>query len=415
MPGDLAALDRVLGDQALMGPILERFRRELLETGRRVLEEGRPTIPMETFVRLMVLKARYRWGYWMLVGEVSDSIALRRFCRISLCERVPDESTVRKLTRRLGPERVSSLTRMLVVRAARERRFWPRAVRVDSTVVEADVKYPTDSGLASPWRQGAGAGSSQAGGSDRREQAAGAGSLAGGGPRAAGDHSHNPGSFGGSEGAGAEADRADGGVTRTLGQGSTPARGGRQAPSARSWREAQAERRREARGAGRPLREGRTADQTASGRRAPITSRIVSIADPDARPIRKSKLGKPNEFGYVTQLAEVTENTKREARGLILPASTQVGNPQENALLPDTAAELKRLGISPRARSPSTAGFSLDRPAKRSQNSRPNEYSSLATRNPAPDAPTSGPSATEPARRATSATSSAATGWAAAA
>ncbi len=189
MPGDLAALDRVLGDQALMGPILERFRRELLETGRRVLEEGRPTIPMETFVRLMVLKARYRWGYWMLVGEVSDSIALRRFCRISLCERVPDESTVRKLTRRLGPERVSSLTRMLVVRAARERRFWPRAVRVDSTVVEADVKYPTDSGLASPWRQGAGAGSSQAGGSDRREQAAGAGSLAGGGPQAAGNHS----------------------------------------------------------------------------------------------------------------------------------------------------------------------------------------------------------------------------------
>ncbi len=196
MPGDLAALDRVLGDQALMGPILERFRRELLETGRRVLEEGRPTIPMETFVRLMVLKARYRWGYWMLVGEVSDSIALRRFCRISLCERVPDESTVRKLTRRLGPETVLNLTRMLVVRAARERRFWPRAVRVDSTVVEADVKYPTDSGLASPWRQGAGAGSSQAGGSDRREQAAGAGSLAGGGPRAAGDHSHNPGSFG---------------------------------------------------------------------------------------------------------------------------------------------------------------------------------------------------------------------------
>ena len=80
----------------------------------------------------------------------------------------------------------------------------------------------------------------------------------------------------------------------------------------------------------------------------PISDRIVSLADPDARPIRKGKLGKPNEFGYVTQLAEVTENTKRGARGLILPASTTVGNPAENTLLPDTVAELARLGISPR-------------------------------------------------------------------
>src|SRR5918999_1075269 len=125
-----------------------RWRREFRETGRLVLTEGRPTIAMETYVRLMVLKQRYRWGYRTLVAEVSDSIHLRRFCRISLSERVPDESTVRKLTRRLGPETVAGLTRALISRATRERRFRPRAVRIDSTVVEADVKYPTDSGLA---------------------------------------------------------------------------------------------------------------------------------------------------------------------------------------------------------------------------------------------------------------------------
>ncbi len=79
-----------------------------------------------------------------------------------------------------------------------------------------------------------------------------------------------------------------------------------------------------------------------------IKDRIVSLADPDARPIRKGKLGKPNEFGYVTQLTEVTENTKRGARGLILPASTALGNPAENTLLPGTVAELTRLSISPR-------------------------------------------------------------------
>ena len=39
----------------------------------------------------------------------------------------------------------------------------------------------------------------------------------------------------------------------------------------------------------------------------PIADRLISLSDPDARPIRKGKLGKPNEFGYVTQLAVVTQ------------------------------------------------------------------------------------------------------------
>ena len=80
--------------------------------------------------------------------EVSDSIHLRRFCLIALGERVPDESTVRKLTRRLGAAVVNEITRVVIVQARREKRFRPRAVRIDSTVVEADVRYPTDSGLA---------------------------------------------------------------------------------------------------------------------------------------------------------------------------------------------------------------------------------------------------------------------------
>ena len=59
-------------------------------------------MPMDRFVRLMVVKARSGWGYETLVREVSDSLHLRRFCRIALSERVPDESTIRKLVRRLG-------------------------------------------------------------------------------------------------------------------------------------------------------------------------------------------------------------------------------------------------------------------------------------------------------------------------
>ena len=149
LPDDLAALDRVLSDPELLMPIVERFRVEVARDGRAVLTDDRPTIAMETFIRLMVLKSRYRWGYRTLVSEVSDSIHLRRFCRISLSERVPDDSTVRKLARRLGAATVSEITRALISQATRPRRFRVRAVRIDSTVVAADVKYPTDSGVAS--------------------------------------------------------------------------------------------------------------------------------------------------------------------------------------------------------------------------------------------------------------------------
>src|SRR5204862_2822419 len=78
-----------------------------------------------------------------------------------------------------------------------------------------------------------------------------------------------------------------------------------------------------------------------------ITDRLVSMSDPDARPIRKGKLRQPTEFGYVFQFTELTENTRRGARGLIVPAPSAIGSPNESDLLPATGAELDRLGIRP--------------------------------------------------------------------
>jgi transposase, IS5 family len=56
-----------------------------------------------------------------------------------------------------------------------------------------------------------------------------------------------------------------------------------------------------------------------------ISGRPVSMFDPDARPIRKGKLRAPTEFGHVSLFAELTENTRRGARGLLLPAAAQLG------------------------------------------------------------------------------------------
>ena len=59
---------------------------------------------------------------------------------------------------------------------------------------------------------------------------------------------------------------------------------------------------------------------------------MVSLADPDARPIRKGKAGKGTEFGSVHQIAEITPHTRKGARGFVLPPASGEGNPGENSL-----------------------------------------------------------------------------------
>jgi IS5 family transposase len=340
LPEDLAALDELLSDPRLLAPIADCWE----QTAR---ERGRPSIAIETYVRLMVIKQRSGWGYETLVREVSDSLHLRRFCRIALDVRVPDESTVRKLTRRLGPEVVSKVSRELIAKATREKRFRARAVRIDSTVIEADIKYPTDAGLA--------AHGVRALAREGRKLAAKVGETT----VRVRDRSRSLG-------------RTLRGISRTIrrrtGQAKTEVlkltkqTGKLLERSVREARKLAARARAKARGRGAQakLRQAARLEELAdrctkvatqirqrvAGEK--ITNRLVSLSDPDARPIRKGKLGKPNEFGYVAQIAEVTANTKRGARGFILPPASAPGNPTEDVLLPQTVAELVKLGLSPR-------------------------------------------------------------------
>jgi transposase, IS5 family len=343
LPDDLARLDELLADPALLAPIAVRWERELREASR-FSDRGRPSLAMETYVRLMVLKHRCGWGYETLMREVSDSIHLRRFCRLGLAERVPDESTVRKLTRRLGAEVVHQLTRELIAKARREKRFRPRAARIDSTVVEADVRYPTDAGLASD----------------------GVRALAREGRKLAAKIGEKRTAIRNRSRAVGRRVRA---VTRTIRRRSGDAKaevlkltrqtGELLAKSLKEARRLAAAARRKARGRGAraKLKAARQLEELADRcekvteqikkrvKGEKITDRLVSLWDPDARPIRKGKLGKPNEFGYVDQLCEITQNTKPGARGFILPPVSKIGNPTENTLLPDTASELHNLDI----------------------------------------------------------------------
>src|SRR4051794_32962077 len=175
LPADLAALDGLLAGPGVLAPIEASW-------AEGAVFFGRLTVPMDRFVRLMIIKARSGWGYETLVREVSDSLHLRRFCRIGLWDRVPDESTVRKRVRRLGAEVVEDICSQVIAEAtspkAGARRFVVRAARIDSTVVEADIRYPTDLGLAQGRRASARAGGRQGAGTGRPRAAAGEGSLA---------------------------------------------------------------------------------------------------------------------------------------------------------------------------------------------------------------------------------------------
>ena len=134
---ELAAVDALLDSERFLAPFVARF----------ACSVGRPTIPIETYLRLMYLKHRHGLGYETLVKEVTDSISWRRFCRLGLTDEVPHSTTLLKLTRRFGPEIVAELNRETLQTAVEKKVLRSRRLRVDCTAMEADVRYPTDSGL----------------------------------------------------------------------------------------------------------------------------------------------------------------------------------------------------------------------------------------------------------------------------
>jgi IS5 family transposase len=137
LPEELARVDALLDDPGFFAPLVPFFDPRM----------GRPSTPMETYLRLMFLKFRYRLGYESLCREVADSIAWRRFCRIPLDGSVPHPTTLMKITTRCGEAAVAGLNEALLAKAAAAKLLRTTKVRVDITVVEADVGYPTDTGL----------------------------------------------------------------------------------------------------------------------------------------------------------------------------------------------------------------------------------------------------------------------------
>jgi Transposase domain (DUF772) len=115
LPAELQVVDAYLDDERFIAPWRALFSTRL----------GRPSVPIDTLLRLLYLKHRYRLGYESLCREVADSISWRRFCRIALDRPVPHPTTLVKLVRRAGPEVVEKLNAALLHKLAGDKLLRP--------------------------------------------------------------------------------------------------------------------------------------------------------------------------------------------------------------------------------------------------------------------------------------------------
>jgi IS5 family transposase len=140
----LAQLDRLLDDDE----IFARVRADLARRYPLTTVHGRRSTPVEVILRMLVVMRLYGWSYARTEFFVNDSLVLRQFCRVYL-EKVPDDTVLIRWANTIGPETLQRLNDRAVQLARSSKVTRGRKLRVDTTAVETDIHYPTDSALIS--------------------------------------------------------------------------------------------------------------------------------------------------------------------------------------------------------------------------------------------------------------------------
>src|SRR6266446_1471750 len=134
--------DRLLEDEEL----IERVYEAQGERHEHSATRGRSQTPAEMVLRLLLLKHVRNWSFDTLEREVRMNLCYRDFTRIGM-GKVPDAKTLARIAQALGGEVIAELHRRLVEIAQEEGVIQGRKLRVDTTVVETNIHYPTDSSL----------------------------------------------------------------------------------------------------------------------------------------------------------------------------------------------------------------------------------------------------------------------------
>ena len=341
--------DRVLDDDELLNAVYEAMTRRHPQSRRH----GRPSTPAEVVVRLLVLKHVRNWSYEVLVREVRANVVYRDFCRIGFGA-VPDDKTLGRIARELGPELVEQMHRRLVEIAREERVVTGRKLRVDTTVVETNVHYPTDSSLLNDGLRALTRSMRQAQG------------LASGAGEKLRDRMRSVAKI--VMGIGRSVRSKQGAEKRKRLYGKLLETGGRVVAQARRFSQEIAQ------GVKRSI--DATAQAALDGLQAKLDEmierveqvrgqtrqrvlggdthapdKLLSVFEPTTEVIRKGKAGKPNEFGKMVKIQEA-ENQ------IVTSYEVYEERPDDRAILVDAVAEHeRRLGRTPRLVA-ADAGFS---------------------------------------------------------
>jgi IS5 family transposase len=138
----MRVVDELLEDDALLSAVYEAQGQRHARSRTR----GRKQTPAEVALRMLILKHVRNWSYEVLEREVRANVVYRSFCRIGM-EKVPDEKTLVRLGQAIGAETIRELHDRIVALARERGVIRGRKMRVDTTVVETNIHYPTDSGL----------------------------------------------------------------------------------------------------------------------------------------------------------------------------------------------------------------------------------------------------------------------------
>ncbi len=138
----LDPVDALLDDAELVGLVRERLARRRPLSSRT----GRPSIAPDRLLRCCVMKHLKGWSFRELEREVRSSLVYRRFTRFD-ADLTPNYSTFSRCFALLGPEVTHQVHERVVARAREEKVARGRKLRTDTTVVECNIHYPTDSAL----------------------------------------------------------------------------------------------------------------------------------------------------------------------------------------------------------------------------------------------------------------------------
>src|SRR5271165_1644588 len=134
--------DQVLEDEGLVSLIQQELTRRVKKSKTR----GRPGTPAEVVLPMLLLKHMRNYSFEELSREVRANLIYRQFTRVG-GGKTPDDKTMGRLARQLRPEVIRQIHDRVVAMAKEEKIVQGRRMRVDTTVVETNIHYPTDSSL----------------------------------------------------------------------------------------------------------------------------------------------------------------------------------------------------------------------------------------------------------------------------